>query len=200
MSQKTSKRSASSKRKVINVRGTGGSGKSHLVVSFMKKYGAMPIRKASSSDDLFNAGGKVEAYLVDYKGQRVYVIGRYETATGGCDGIKTQLEVCGRVLKYVRLGSVIFEGFLISGLYQRYRLLSRRVGGTYWCYLDTPLEKCINRISSRNKGKEFDTSNTAAKYKATQATKRKAEADGEKVFNIRHKDALEDLCRVLDYD
>lgn len=191
--------SRESKFKVVNIRGTGGSGKSHLVMKFMKKFGAHPLE---------GADGKVVAYRVSYKpGEPVYVIGRYKTVvgddgirtvTGGCDGIKTQDEIGIRVRLAARRGHVIFEGFLVSGIYSRYLALSQDLGGMVWAYMDTPLEKCIARISRRNRGKKFSTANTEAKLKGAARCAREASADGETVVWINHKHALRDLCRMLE--
>lgn len=184
--------------KVINIRGTGGSGKSHLVMKFMREFGAEP---------LMGADGKVVAHRVSYKpGEPVYVIGRYKaargddgirTVTGGCDGVKTQDEICTRVRLAARRGHVIFEGFLVSGIYSRYHALSEDLGGMIWAFMDTPLEKCIARISRRNRGRKFSTDNTEAKLKGAARCAREAEAVGETVIWINHKHALRDLCCLL---
>lgn len=186
--------------RVINIRATGGAGKSYLIHSFMEKFGAKPIRH-SSQESLLGGGGEIRAYKVQYGRTPVYIIGSYDKGKGrigGADTIRTQDIVCNRIRRFHKRGHVIFEGFIISGLYSRYKALSDEVGGMIWAYLDTPLELCIERISKRNKGKAFQTDNTEAKHRATQATKRKALADGETIVNIRHTQPLQDLCKLLD--
>lgn len=194
----SSKMSRESNFKVINIRGTGGSGKSHLVMKFMKKFGAHPLE---------GADGRVVAYRVSYKpGEPVYVIGRYKTVmgddgirtvTGGCDGIKTQDEIGIRVRLAARRGHVIFEGFLVSGIYSRYHALSQDLGGMVWAYMDTPIEKSIARIRRRNRGRKFSTDNIEKKSRSAERTASRATADHEAVVWLNHKHALRDLCRVL---
>lgn len=210
--------------RVINIRGTNASGKSYLVRSLMRDYGAKQIR-ATDPTDLLGIGGSIEGYKVNYKGAPFYIVGRYSYKKGGgCDLIKTQDEICDRVRRYWKLGNVIFEGFVVSGLYRkRYYPLSREVGGFIWVFLDTPLEVCLQRLKERD-GKEFDDlsyrnvkketeeeavarwktgvfrSNTfmEAKYKAVLSARQHAIEDGEFVVDIDHRQALKEFYLLLD--
>ena len=195
----SSKMSRESRFKVINIRGTGGSGKSHLVMRFIEKFGSEP---------LVGADGKIVAHRVPYKrGEPVYVIGSYRTKvgsdgirmiTGGCDRIGTPDEVCTRVRLAARRGHVIFEGFLVSNSYSRYHALSQDLGGMTWAFLDTPIEKCIARIRRRNRCKKFNTANIEKKSRSAERTAGRAVADRETVVWLNHKHALRDLCRLLE--
>jgi hypothetical protein len=189
--------------KAINIRGTNGSGKSHLIRSFLAKYETGKIR-AELPGDLLGIGGKVEAYRTLYRGAPVYTIGQYETKGGGCDLIPKQDMVCDLVRKYIKQGHVLFEGVVITTLYSRYFNLSQEVGGMIWAYLDTPLDKCIKRIERRGGKKPEDLvaikgeTRVESKYNVALRTKAKAIADGETVVDLHHKRSLADLCQVLD--
>ena len=82
---------------IINIRGTSGSGKSTVVYELMEEFGESQMKFK----------GKTEAHCIQTKWGKVYAIGRYETACGGCDGVPTQDEVCRLVRKYSKKGHVI---------------------------------------------------------------------------------------------
>ncbi len=128
---------------------------------------------------MLNEAGKIWAYNLQ---NRVFILGRYETPTGGCDGIKTQDEVCDGIRKLSKLGSVVFEGAQLSSMYGRYVLLERELMPTHhwiWAVMDTPLDKCIQNILKRREAKgntkPFDPQKTVAgKHRAATVTTREA--------------------------
>ena len=64
---------------IINVRGTSGTGKSTVIHNILKKYPHKPV---------ISHGGKHMGYKVELtSGKFLYVVGKYETQCGGCDGI-----------------------------------------------------------------------------------------------------------------
>lgn len=129
---------------ILNIRGTSGSGKSTAVRALFDET-TLSLRN----------GNKVENYHTPSR--NLYTIGRYETACGGCDAVKTQDEVCDRVRTFAQQGHVIFEGLLISHLFSRYHALDRELtalGHRYvWLFLDTPLEDCLTRVNARRTAK-----------------------------------------------
>lgn len=181
---------------VINIRGTGGSGKSYLIYRTIKKHG---IQSKIMND------GKVVGYRL--KGN-IIIVGRYETDCGGCDQIKTQDEICKRVKRFARMKkvkAVLFEGLLISGLYSRYLKLSRKLRKEghkyYWLFLDTPIEKCLQRTKRRRRArgnnKPLNPKNTENKFRAVELAKQHAQEDGEMVINLNHKHAYKKLQFVI---
>jgi len=147
---------------IINIRGTSGCGKSTVVRALM----------GDNAEPLPNEKGRVENYRipgVDGKPD-TYIIGRYETACGGCDGVKTQNEICNRVRHFSKLGNVVFEGLLISHLHSRYRDLARELGEEdfVFLFLDTPLEVCLDRVRARREArgnmKPLNPKNTTDKW------------------------------------
>jgi adenylate kinase family enzyme len=173
---------------IINIRGTSGSGKSTLVRRLMEAHG--PVTPLGSP--------KVQGYQC---GPGLRVVGRYTTACGGCDGIKTQDEICARVREYAQHGHVVFEGLLASGLHSRYRDLAREMGGFTFAFLNTPLDVCLARVVRRRFAKgnfePLDPSQTVAKHKVVQRVARYLEHDGFPVVWLPWPDPLPVLEAVL---
>ena len=191
---------------IINIRGTGGSGKSFIVHCLIKKLGSKRSIKRYISGEGYrvgNDGGRVVGYRV---GGDVLIVGRYDTDCGGCDQIHTQDEICNRVKAFAEKGKVvIFEGLLISGLYSRYLNLSRelqRKGHQFlWAFLDTSLEKCLKRTVKRRLArgniKPLNPIHTTNKYRAVELAKEHALHDGEKVITLRSGGAHKQLLKIV---
>jgi hypothetical protein len=177
---------------ICNIRGTTGSGKTTVVKQLIQNLRGMPM---------LDETGKIWAYNLR---DQVYVLGRYETPTGGCDGIRTQGEIHAGIRKLALLGSVLFEGYLISGLYGRYRQLEEELKSTHywiWACLDTPLEKCIEqtikRRAARGNTKNFNPDNLKATFRAVISSRMKLEKEGRDVRTLRHEAALATLAAWL---
>lgn len=167
---------------IINIRGTSGSGKSHLIREVMKLY---PMKSAYKIEGRKQPIG----YLLSRPdGRRLNVIGHYETACGGCDTI-TKMD---DIFNYVRMGAaagndVIFEGLLISADVNRTHALMKefqfpKPDDMHVIALDTPLDVCIDSINQRRWTKDptkppVATKNTTSKHRGVQlCMKRLAEA------------------------
>jgi hypothetical protein len=150
---------------------------------------------------MLDANGKTWAYHLQ---NHLYVLGRYETPTGGCDGIGTQKEVLAGIRKLAVLGSVLFEGFLISGLCTSYMKLEDELKPTHhwiWACLDTSLEKCIQqtlkRKSEKGRMKGFDPVNLTAKYHSVMTTRATLVKQGRDVRTLSHHHTLDSLLAWL---
>ena len=165
--------------KVINIRGTNGSGKTTIVKKVLAAFGGQPI---------YNEKGKIKGYVCpDVHGQPLYILGAYETPTGGCDGINKQDTICDLIREFAEKGNVLYEGLLISGLFSRYNDLADTMPGHHHIigFLDTPLEKCIAQTLSRREARAaakgqaaapFDPYKTLApKFEAILSSRRKFE-------------------------
>lgn len=135
---------------IVNIRGTSGSGKTTLVRALWDSAERVTPDHATMN------GGTAKApqnYLLSrVEGMRdpfLWVLGKYETACGGCDTIKTQDDICQRVRFFHSMGPVLFEGLLISHLFSRYRDLAHELGGIRFLFLDTPEEVCVERVKQR---------------------------------------------------
>lgn len=177
---------------LINIRGTSGSGKSTIIFALMEMFDATPIK----------AGGKVTDYRLTTPYGDVYIIGRYETACGGCDGIKTQDEVCARVRKYARKGHVVFEGLLVTSCYSRYRVLLDELDQPYvMAFMTTPIKTCIRRVEKRRHArgnkKPLNPANTVAKYEHCQRTLARCKADGGSCLELNWRDPISQVVDLL---
>jgi len=139
--------------------------------------------------------------------QRVILIGDYTPGatgtTAGLDRIKTQDAMkyaikaagtlCGGNLK-----AVIFEGVIVSTIYGPWHEWSKQNGGMVWCYLDTPIYVCLERIHERNGGKQINNQLVIDKFESIKRTKVKAGADGEWIETFYYKEPMKDLLNLLD--
>ena len=156
--------------RVINVRGTSGSGKSTVVRKIMERGVVTPIGESEKKPD----GYIVKIPTLE---TQVLVVGPYTTTCGGCDQIQTQDEICDRIRAYSTLGDVLVEGLLMSHSFARYVALDRELleknVHCIWAFLDTPLDVCLDRVRSRRDERalltgrdrgELNTKNTTDKW------------------------------------
>lgn len=178
--------------KVINIRGTNGSGKSTIVKKLIRKLAAVPMR---SQDD------KILGYCNAHGG--ISMLGRYETPTGGCDTIRTQDEICRGVVTLATRGNVIFEGLLISGMHGRFVALAKAMPTHQFIFavLDTPLKKCIKRTIKRRLARgnvtPFDPKNLINKHRAVLSSRLALEKAGMDVRTLDHENAIPILIQWL---
>ena len=143
---------------IINIRGTNGSGKSTIIKRFLQQYPYI---------ELYGALGprRPEAYKLRLPGNWLYIIGPYQTTTGGVDAMGlSAIELIALLDKYRKLGHVIFEGVVISTYYGAIgEWLKTHADEAIVVFLDTPLEVCLAGIKARG-GKNMK--NVAAKMPA----------------------------------
>lgn len=170
---------------IINLRGTNGSGKSTVARAFPGE--GVTLAPFSTPK------GKLRHVVGNYSKEfDLIVVGPYRTECGGCDAIGTQDQVCESVASAAGLAEhVLFEGVIVSTLFERYRKLSLRLGGMVWAYLDTPVELCLARIAARNGGKPIKEELVRDKVRSIESTRRKALAAGERVEIVDHTRAIE---------
>lgn len=128
---------------VINIRGTGGSGKSHLVRSIMNYF---IIRQP-----YYMEGRKRPLYYICTAPGKVglYVPGHYETPTGGCDTISGTDDIYTLVKSGASLGhNVLFEGIMVGDDVKRCAELNKEYK-TVVIALNTPIEECLAGIQAR---------------------------------------------------
>ena len=205
------------KYRIINIRGCNGSGKSWIIRKLMKKSNAKPIYGDPEPGRLV---GRAVASRGVYKGDPIYFVGSYEVMSGGADHIMKHFSekntgkkgylgidyVCDLVRRFAGEGHVFFEGFIISGLFQRFYDLSQELGGITWCYLDTPLEVCYKRIEDRNKNKTavtgrikggIGTRHVAKKLIAAENTRKKFKSEGEETVIIDYRKPMRAIYQLL---
>lgn len=204
----TSQTSRKSKYKIINIRGCNGSGKSHIIRKLMERCDVKPVYGQPKRGELM---GRIIAYEGTFKGDPIFFIGSYEVMSGGCDHTMkhhgSMDAVCNFVRQFAGKGHVIFEGFLLTGVYQRFYDLSQELGGIIFCYMDTPLELCFERIKNRNEQKSkslagrvrgsMGTKHVEQKMIEGERTRKKFKKAGEKTVLINHKRPLKDIYSIL---
>jgi thymidylate kinase len=129
---------------VLNVRGTNGSGKSTVVRDLMKHLGVISQIKDNS--------GKTWAYEC---GEKVFVLGRYETACGGLDTYKDFAQTRQSIRALIPLGHIVCEGVLWSTVFKQSDEVAREFPQHHFIFalLDTPAEICIQRVKARQEAK-----------------------------------------------
>jgi hypothetical protein len=194
------------KFKIINLRGCNGSGKSFIVRQLMEKTGAKPIYGKPKPGQFI---GRINGYKGIYKGTPIFFLGSYEVMSGGCDAILKHddiLLVCDLVREFSKEGHVVFEGFLLTGIFQRFHDLSQELGGIIFCFMDTPLKKCLARIKRRNEEKgvvlgktrgSMGTKHVAQKIYEGERTMKKLKAHGEQIVIIDHKNPMKAVYKLI---
>jgi predicted kinase len=202
--------------KIVQIRGTSGSGKTHTAYEVMKRLGHYGVA-VTEVKGITDIGWQALGF-------NTVLIGKYDTACGGCDTIKTQDEICRRVILNVNEGrNVVFEGLLISQIYERYAKLHNALvaqGHQYaFAYLDTPVEKCVAQVNSRRQAAhavklekalnrnaapdklprltQLNETNTRSKHRDCLRNRDKDLANGFTVIDLRHDD--DPAGQVIDF-
>lgn len=182
----------------LDIRGTNGSGKSHIIHTLLCKYKFMTLK---------NREGKSRPWGYYLGALNLYIIGSYENVSGGCDGICDQEEVEARVTEALNEGhNVVFEGLLVSGIFGRWNDYARRmeVRGhkVIIAFMDTPEEVCIARVIQRRlergNNKSYDPINLTKKNRSVKSARRRFQADGRCVVDVPYESAftfIEDILK-----
>lgn len=166
---------------IIQIRGTSGSGKSTVVRQVMMRYnaGRAKVMRVGRKQPL--------GYILtprDPALRKLFVVGHYETACGGCDTLPSydaSIELVREA--HARGLDVLFEGLLISGEVRRCVQLHQHGLPYHVIGLEVPLEVCVDSVNARRREKNPDKPdvnprNTEAKYKTVQGAMRKLREAG----------------------
>lgn len=182
---------------IIQIRGTSGSGKTWVIKNILDKYEFKPI---------VNSKSEIQGYYS--KEVNLFIVGKYETACGGCDSIKTQDEIVRRIKRaYSKNWNIVFEGLICSHIARRYAelylWLKERDTEVKFIFLSTPLEKCKKNINKRRieAGKPPTVAkNTEKDYLSTQKSRENMNGLGvskKDMPMLSSKEALEYICSRL---
>jgi hypothetical protein len=179
---------------IVNIRGTHGSGKSTIVKKILEKFEAVELP--------IGEGPKLAGYLVKLAPkQRLYVVGPYRTACGGCDAIQPYDLIWPRVLAYAKKGHVLFEGALVSSSVGN---IGRAMAARKDCvvaFMDTPLQECLDRIARRRAARGDDRplnpKNTTSKFEGIVRSRPQLEALGLRCVTVPHKRAVSFVLGLL---
>ena len=174
---------------IVNIRGTNGSGKSTVVKRFLKDY---------PTTEVFGALGpkRPEAYQVKIPGRKLlYVIGPYQTATGGVDAMScTAEELIARLEKYHKKGHILFEGVVISTYYGAVgEWLQKYKGEARVVFMDTSLALCLDGIKERGGS---GTKNVAGKIEAIKRVQERMSEEGIQTISLSRENAFP---RIVDW-
>jgi len=185
---------------IINIRGTSGSGKSHLVREIMALYGhkspmMWPERKRP-------AGYLLHREWWQERGRRLYIAGHYETACGGCDTLPSLNHVYAMVREAHSLGhDVLYEGVIVTSDVARVIKIHQEQIPIAVIGLNTPLETCVAGVQSRRDARgderEFNPRNTEAKMVTNVRGMEKLQAAGVDARWRSRAQALEDVRSLL---
>jgi hypothetical protein len=181
---------------VINIRGNSGSGKTHLTREFMKKFRV--------NVPAINCYERIEGYVTQQRTAPLWaVIGKYENACGGCDTIKTQLEVVRRVEFFTGMGyNVWLEGLIMSTIYGTVGAYSEKFGDRWvFAYLDTPENICFQRIRERRRlagnTKPLNEKNTANRFATIVRNREIVESHGRRTLLLDYRNPLPTLLKII---
>jgi hypothetical protein len=192
---------------ILNIRGTSGSGKTHIVNELVRLYDAMIPVYNNDRDDVLQYGGPFRLpkqrkqplyYLLrKIEGDEVRttaLLGHYERACGGCDTISSLDTIFGLAREFAEAGQdVIFEGLLVSAEFNRSDALFGNFPHTV-LRLATPMDDCVASVQSRRdaRGDErpLNPKNTLLKDKAIISTVRKLQANGRQVIFADRTEAM----------
>ena len=196
----------------INIRGTGGSGKSYLVHKLLKAHKHKRIVRKFGN----RFKPKIVAYYIPEF--HLYVIGSYDSQCGGCDkmqmiqknlqAIKGLADVPSvqdltvkTIERYAKKGNVLYEGLLISGIWGRYKELHDRLSNSIWIFLDTPLSVCLERTNKRRrlKGKTdpVNPKATTSKHRSCIRQQPMCKAAGMRYEVLNYKKAYKQLLDII---
>jgi len=183
---------------LIKIHGTSGSGKTTAVRDLM----ALANEVTSVGDN----PKRPEAYQLSFPSlaRPVYVLGPYENACGGMDGVSTQREQIDLIEEYATRGHVVYEGLLMSTFYGGLGMAMEKYGRKHvWAFLDTPIEVCIERVKARRLAagnlKPLNEDNTRGRLKPIKSLKLKLLRRGSVVIDLDHtKDCGAQLLEYIE--
>lgn len=202
---------------VYNIRGTNGSGKSTLARAFtgpptFDVLSGRPVELNSYEAPTHRdpkRRKRAEGFIVEHdRIGCIGIVGSYVTACGGMDAMPN-FEVCqtaiGYLLEFENCRHVIAEGILASTVYGSWGKfasdLSSLGHAMTFCYLDTPLEVCLERIKARQRaaGKEREIKEQLVrdKFTAIRSTRDKVLSAGHVVYDIPYQRAQEALYEIM---
>ena len=176
---------------IVNVRGTSGSGKTYLVRGVLERCVSRAPAFAQYSKR------KPVGYICETRrGSKLFVVGSYENACGGCDALPSYDVAFDQVRKAHGLGmDVLFEGLLVSA--EVTRTVKLKEDGLPLLVIgltEVPLEACLSSVAARRLARGetrlLDPTNTESKWKGTRRACDRLEAAGLRVMRCGREEAL----------
>jgi len=187
---------------IVNISGTGGSGKSHVVRNLMGYYDEVkPL--------LVEGRKRPWAYNCKKSDTKsLFIMGHYETPCGGCDTLATFFnekyvdQIYETVRKVSKDFNVIYEGLLIESDVRRRIELHRDGFPLTIISLDVSLEVCLESTRKRRlaKGndKPLNPKNTIERYNHAKRCMIRLKLAGVKVLRLDRKAAFERCLELFE--
>ena len=188
--------------KVLNLRGTNGSGKT-FVARELLSYTKSTVYRIRDIHGESRGGRKPIIYKGSYAGLPYYTLGSYEANCGGCDTIPS-VKIVADLLREFKTGYGIlfYEGLMISHMIGTVGAAAKEYGRNHvMAFLDTPLDVCIERVKKRRlaRGDErpFNPKNVEADWPRVRAARQNAINQGFNIVDIGYNDAFVETLHVL---
>ena len=191
--------------RILNIRGTSGTGKTTIVRELIERSGAKPAKRE---------GKKVRAYLGGYEGVPIVILGSYETTCGGCDTIPKVSIVADLLHEYADYfhpnglnphGLIVFEGLMISHMLGTVGKAMDEIGKEkcILAWLTTPLKVCLERVQERRTARgdtrPFNPDNTIKDFKANELCQANSLRQGFRRVYIDHTSATQDAFILISH-
>lgn len=187
--------SKSSKLKVINIRGTSGSGKSTIVFNLLSAFKHRRVFLKSDTKRKYPYGYTIPEL-------NLFIVGKYENQCGGCDSIISIDKALERVHKgYKRGYNVLFEGLMASGIVTK--IANLKPLNLHVITLNTELNTCLERVQQRRKEKgklePLNPKNTNQKFQATRSSHKSLTAalGDKRIFFLSNEQAFFKTLELL---
>lgn len=180
--------------KLLNIRGTNGSGKTTIVRGLLgENYETVFIELYTPKYD------RTFKIPLNVSAEGIVAVGKYTAiGCGGCDTIKTQDLIRASVDEALKIGPTVFEGILVSHIYEKWKLFGEPRNMTYG-FIRVPLDECLRRVQIRNGGKELKNDGQSIKDKFTsiERVRNKFLNDGLPVFDFVPGEELAQAREIL---
>lgn len=157
--------SSSPKRHVVNLKGCNGSGKSTIPMQLLARS-KQALYLTASKDDKRPVGVYVPQL-------RVVILGLYSPGVncGGCDALgNTQIVKELLKLLWKKDVHIMYEGVIVGDIRSTFYELMIAFNTVHeripsFCFMNTPLKTCLERIQKRNGGKVINEDLVRQKYR-----------------------------------
>lgn len=184
---------------IINIAGTSGSGKSHLVRGFINWAEKRGVVKPCYKDDRKDPIGYD---IILPKERTIHVVGHYgEADSGGCDTIRNVNWIYDYIEEQYNAGKVVlYEGLFMMNMI-RGPILAAETNCVYVLQFTDPLAVCIasidKRRASRGDKRLLKKENTIGNFRRANSYCDKMRAAGAEVIRVRRTEAFDTLVRTI---
>ncbi len=189
--------------KIIQVRGTSGSGKSTVMAEVIEEL----EKQHEKINNLITGRKKPLYYQFEKHPQKVIVLGHYEAACGGCDTIGSAKAVFDLILSLSGSNqdtTILCEGLLLSEDTKWTLQLRENGHKVKVLFLTTLLPDCLSRIISRRakvgNDKPLNPDNTSNRFKVVERAYYKLQDAGIEVRRCRSDMGAKILLHWTDSD